>query len=208
MESNEKTEILEWYALSAPHRKEMEAQRLLQRNDIECFIPMCTSIVTIGRRKERKCIPAVSNLVFARSTRERLQEVKTGIPYLQYKVNTEEGRNVPIIVPDRDMDRFIRVCRLRNEKVVFVSPDEINIAKGTPVKIIGGELNGLEATFVKVKGKRSKRVVIILKGVTALTTEVEPQYLELIDEKEQRRKAAEQASKPKAGKAVQNRLRK
>ncbi len=183
MEKNDEKEKLEWFALSAPHRREMEAQRLLEKNHIRCFIPMITTVVTIGNRKQRRLVPAISNLVFAQSTRERLQDIKQGISYIQYKVNTEEGRHVPIIVPDRQMDQFISICELRDEHVIYLSPDEINLSKGTHVRIIGGTFNNIEGIFVKLKGKRSKRVVVLVSGIAAVATaEIEPAYIQVIEE--------------------------
>lgn len=182
MESNDETQKLEWFALSAPHRREMEAQRLLEKNKIRCFIPMSTSVVTIGGKKQRRLVPAVSNLVFAQTTRDILQTVKRGIPYIQYKVNTENGRNVPIIVPDRQMDQFIAICQIQNEKIIYLSPDEINLSKGTRVRVIGGAFNNIEGVFLKLKGKRQKRVVVLVSGVAAVATaEIEPEYIQVIE---------------------------
>ena len=182
MEINDNTQKLEWYALSAPHRREMEAKRLLEKNKIRCFIPMSTSVVTVGGKKQRRDVPAVSNLIFAQSTRTNLQHVKSGIPYIQYKVNTENGRNVPIIVPDRQMEQFIAISEIRNEKIIYLSPDEINLSKGTRVRVIGGAFNNIEGVFIKLKGKRQKRVVVLVSGVAAVATaEIEPEYIQVIE---------------------------
>lgn len=184
MESNEKEEILEWFAMSAPHRKEMEAKRLLENNSIECFIPMCNSIVTIRNRKERRLLPAVSNLVFAHASREKIQEVKRGVSFLQYKVLKEGERNIPITVSEREMQQFIAFCEVRSENIIFLSPEEVDLEKGTPVKIIGGEFDGHKGWFVKVKGKREKRVVVRVKNVAAAAVNILPAYLQVIDEAE------------------------
>ena len=64
---------------------------------------------------------------------------------------------------------------------MYLNPDEINIAKGTPVRIIGGTFDGVEGIFVKVKGVRSKRVVVLIDGVTAVATaEIQPEYIEVV----------------------------
>ena len=179
-ENSAEEELRQWYALSAPHRKELEARRLLEKNDILCFIPMVTTVVTIAGHKQRRQVPAITNLVFAYTTRHHLQEVKRGIPFIQYKVNTENGRNVPITVPERQMIPFMAVSQSRSEEITYLSPDEINITKGTRVRIIGGELNDVEGIFVKVRGKRSKRLVVIIQGVIAVTAEVNPDYIQVI----------------------------
>lgn len=172
-----------WFALSAPFSKEMEAKRFLERHSIETYIPMHYRLVQQrDGRKRRVLQPAVTNLIFAHTTRERLQEVKTGVQFIQYKTNTFEGKNIPIVVPTEQMEQFIAVTQTMNEKLIYLKPDEVNLHKGTRVKIIGGAFNGVEGTFVKVNGARSKRVVVMLQGVTAVATaEISKDLLEVME---------------------------
>ena len=60
------------------------------------------------------------------------------------------------------------VCNQHDEKLVYLSPDEINLEKGTPVKIIGSAFDGVVGTFVKVHNSRKKRVVVLVQGVAAV----------------------------------------
>ena len=55
-----------------------------------------------------------------------------------------------------------------DEHLIFFSPDEVNLRKGTKVRITGGDFEGYEGVFVKVKGARDRRVVISLQGVIAM----------------------------------------
>lgn len=182
MEAENVSETLQWYALSAPYRRERAAQELLEKHHIENFLPLTCKIVTNkSGRKVRKFVPVVSNLLFARTTRETLQEIKMGVPYLQFRTRPEGGKNVPITVPDYQMSQFMTVCRTQSEQLLFMQPHEIDIAKGSHVRIIGGALDGVEGVFVKVKGARSKRVVVMLEGVTAVAAEVEPQFIEVLN---------------------------
>ena len=49
------------------------------------------------------------------------------------------------------------------------------------MRIIGGAFNNVEGIFVKVKGVRSRRVVLLVEGVTAVAlTEVSPDLLEVL----------------------------
>lgn len=174
-------DTIQWYAMSAPYRREMAAKRLLDEKGIENFLPMSYRIFTNSSgKKVRKQVPIVSNLLFAHTSRRCLQEVKYGVPYLQYRTRPERGRNVPITVPDKQMQQFIDVCAEHNEQVMFLQPDEINLAKGTPVRVVGGAFDGVEGLFVKVKGVRSRRVVLHIEGIAIAIAEVEPQYIEVI----------------------------
>lgn len=182
MDRVENDDVPMWFAMSAPYRKEAEAVRLLDLKGIENYLPMQYRIFTNkSGKKVRKLVPVVSNLLFARTTRAYLQEVKTGVSFLQYRTRPENGRNVPIVVPDRQMQQFIAVCETHNEHLIYLQPDEINLSKGTPVRIIGGAFDGVEGLFLKVKGARAKRVVVQIDGIAVATAEIEPQYIEVIN---------------------------
>ena len=107
-----------------------------------------------------------------------IQEIKKDIPFLQWLTHPSEGRNLPIVVPDRDMEQFIQVTRDSNEQLVYLRPDEIDLKKGTPIRILGGPFNGIEGTFIKIHGHRNRRVVVMLKGLVGVAmAEVTPRAL-------------------------------
>ena len=160
---------LSWFAMSATFGRELKAKEYLEGEKVQCFVPMRWSIVADRQQKKtRQLIPAIKNLIFAHTTKERIQELKRGINYLQYLTSNADGRRVPIIVPDGQMQQFIAVCESHDDRLVYLSPDEINLSEGTRVRIIGGGLDGVEGTFVKVKNKRKKRVVVEVRGGAAV----------------------------------------
>ena len=57
----------------------------------------------------------------------------------------------------------------------------MNLKKGTKVRITGGEFEGQEGIFLKVKGARDRRVVIEVQGVivVAMAT-IHPDLIEVI----------------------------
>ena len=131
--------------------------------------------------KSKELVPAVSNLLFAYSTQEELQQVKTGVKYLQYKVRPERGKNVPIIVPDNQMEQFITICKNYNEQLSYFTAEEIDLKAGQRIKVIGGEFDGLEGYFVKIKGKRNKRIVVHLPDLVSVAlTEINDGLIEAI----------------------------
>ncbi len=183
IENSQESESL-WFAMSAPYCNEMRAKLLLESKNIECFVPMCYKIVESRRGvKSRKLVPAIHNLIFAHTSKERIQEVKNGVKYLQYRVRPEGGKNIPIVVPDDQMVRFMTVCASDNENLKYLLPSEVNLAKGTKVRVVGGYFDGIEGTFVKVKGIRSKRVVVSLEGLTSVAlAEITDGLIEVIGE--------------------------
>ena len=173
---------LMWFAMSAPYCNEMKAKSLLESKNIECFVPMCYKIVEsrLGV-KSRKLSPAIHNLIFAHTTKKRIQEVKSGVHYLQYRVRPENGKNVPIIVPEDQMAQFMAVCANDNENLRYLLPSEVNLERGTKIRVVGGCFDGVECTFVKVKGIRSKRVVVSRDGLASVAlTEITDGMIEVI----------------------------
>lgn len=163
------------------YRRELSVKDKLEAEGIECFCPMRYEVQTVGRRKVRSHVPAVHNLLFVRAGEERLKEFKSRVPYLQYMTRPLDGKNRIITVPDRQMAQFMAVASAENDKLIYLIPEEINLAKGTKVRIIGGAFNNVEGIFVKVKGGRSRRVVLLVEGVTAVAlTEVSPDLLEVL----------------------------
>lgn len=118
-------------------------------------------------------------LIFVRTSQPVLQEIKTGLPFLQYIINKRTGDK--IVVPDAQMSRFIAVTSTGNEKLLYFADNELNLTKGTRVRVTGGEFEGYEGIFLKVKGARDRRVVIEIEGVVAVAlTTISPELIEVI----------------------------
>lgn len=178
--SHKEDEIL-WYAMRVPYRNELKVQDRLQDKGIEVFIPTKRKLIKRRGKTIYELTPAVNNLIFVHSKLCIIKELKKEILNLQYLVNKENGQSTPITVRDNEMQQFIKASKNVNEEAIYLTPEEINIAKGTKVRIIGGNFDGVEGVFVKVKGKRSKRVVVMLDKLLAVAmAEVEPDYIEVI----------------------------
>lgn len=169
--------------MSAPYSKELQAKYFLDNMAIENFVPMHYKIIEKKTgEKSRKLIPIIRNLIFVRTTPEMIQSVKKQVTFLQYLTNSKEGKNMPIVIPNPQMEQFITVCKTLHERLIYLKPEEINLKKGTPIRVIGGSFNGVEGIFLKIKGSRSRRVVVILQGIAAVATaEIEPDFIEIIE---------------------------
>lgn len=171
-----------WWAMSAPYQRELKAKAALDKLGIENFVPMRYQAV---RKRTgsmaRELLPAIHNLIFVRGSKPCVSQAKKDILWLQWLTRPEDGKNVPVTVPDKDMDQFIAVTNTYNEHLIYIQPDEIDLRKGTPVRILGGPFNGFEGTFIKVKGSRKKRVVVMLKGIVGVAmAEITPDLLEIL----------------------------
>ena len=171
-----------WFAMSAPYRRELKAKEFLDKKSVECFVPMKQALIEKRNGvKSRQMVPAIHNIIFVHTTRERIRELKQGVNFLQYHTRPVAGKNIPIIVPDRQMQQFIAVTATANEEITYLRPEELDIRQGTKVRVHGGVFDGTEGYFVKVQGKRSRRVVILIEGITAVAlTEISTDFIEVI----------------------------
>ena len=172
-----------WFAMSATFGRAMKAKTFLENKSIECFVPMKHEVIIDKKlKKHRRLVPAINNLIFTHTTKKQIQSLKTTIGYLQYLTKPENGKNIPIVVPEDQMQQFIAVCNTRNEKLVYVTPDEINLKEGTPVKIIGGTFDGTIGTFVRVNKGTKKSVVVSIQGIAAvMIAEFTDGYLQVLE---------------------------
>ena len=174
---DKETEV--WFAMRATYRRELEAMHLLEKANLGCFIPMQYKISIRRGRKVRALVPVIRNLVFVHARPSEVQRFKSQITYLQYITDTRSGQK--IIVPDDQMRQFIAVAGTYDEHLIFFSPDEVNLRRGTKVRITGGDFEGYEGVFVKVKGARDRRVVISLQGIIAVAmATIHPDLIEVI----------------------------
>lgn len=158
--------IPQWYAMRATYRRENEAVRLLEAEGMQCFIPLQYQFRVRHGRKVRELVPVVHNLLFVYACSADIQRVKAQMPYLQYITDTRSREK--IIVPEEQMRRFIAVAGTYSDQLLYFAPGELNLKKGVKVRVTGGEFEGQEGIFLKVKGARDRRVVISIQGVIAV----------------------------------------
>lgn len=167
-----------WYAMRVTYSREVQMKKMLEQRGIECFIPMRYHTKVVRGRKVKLLKPVIHNLLFAHATPTEIQEVKKYYEYLQYIVDRERQK---IIVPDAQMQTFIAVTGTYDDQLIWINPEDLNLKKGTRVRITGGDFEGQEGTFIKIKGARDKRVVIAIQGVIAVAmATLHPSLIEII----------------------------
>lgn len=181
MESEKDTEKESeiWYAMRATYRRELDAMRLLEKEKMGCFVPMQYKISLKKGKKVRALVPVVHNLLFVHARPSDVKRVKSQVTYLQYITDTRSGRK--IIISDIEMQRFIAVVGTYNDHLLYFQPNELNLSKGTKVRVTGGDFAGQEGIFLKVKGARDRRVVVEIQGVIAVAmATIHPDLIEVI----------------------------
>ena len=127
----------------------------------------------------RELVPAISNLIFVRSTQERVSELKMSnevLEPLRYMIDHTASREHAIMtVSDRDMANFMRVASVTDDSVMFLDNETVVGKEGKRVEIMGGAFEGVTGVIRRVK--HCKRVVVELEGIASVAIAYVPAVL-------------------------------
>lgn len=175
-------EAARWYVLSALHRNEVKIRDDLRRLGFDCYLPMRYELKERQGKKKRVLVPAINGMVFAKSTHSALKEytATTKLPTF-LRMSGQPGQKKPIVVPDRDMENFMRVTQQVEESLTYFHPDEIKLRVGDKIRVHGGVFDGVEGVLMRVPGKRNKQLVVSIPELAAVAVSLSPDVVELID---------------------------
>ena len=160
-----------WFPMRVTYSREMKVKRELDRLGIENFVPMTYRLIdTEGADPHRELFPTINNLIFVRSTQERLSELKQTnevLEPLRYMMDrTASLEHAIMTVADREMENFMRVASRTDDSVMFLDEKSVIGKEGKHVRIMGGVFKGVEGVIRRVK--RCKRVVVELEGIASV----------------------------------------
>lgn len=177
---NKKNQV-HWFVMMA-YKREDEAEAALSGKDgLEFFIAKYYTVKVFHGVKKRMLVPYIPNIVFVHATQAQIVKFKETCNFLKFMTWRKQTGLEYITVPDDQMHNFIRIASSQCETMKYYSPDEIHIKKGTRVRVIGGQFDGVVGNFVKVKGKRNRQVVVIIPEVMAVSAEVDPDLIEVLE---------------------------
>ncbi|MCQ2294793.1 MAG: UpxY family transcription antiterminator [Bacteroidales bacterium] len=165
-----------WYVLRCYPGKEKALQDEMRNMwQVETFVPMQHE-----RKRDAhgrfcwvsKC--ALTGYVFLHTTQLLFKEMEKSSRKYWFMKHKVDALWKPIIVPDRDMESFIRVAGSKEERVAYVDPNQLRFKKGDRVRVVAGPFVGVEGEFLQIGGKHEKRVVIQLAGLVAVATAAIP----------------------------------
>ena len=158
-----------WFPMRVTYQREMKVKGELDRLGIENFVPMRYKVVDEENPK-RKLVPAINNLIFVRSTQERISGLKTKnevLEPLRYMMDRMASREHAVMtVADRQMENFMRVASRTDDSVMFLDDESVVGKEGKRVEIISGAFEGVTGVIRRVK--RCKRVVVELEGIASV----------------------------------------
>lgn len=173
---------LRWYAMRDLSRRHSKgpAYKTLAAMGMEIFTPMTRRVVVEGGRRTSREEPFMSDLLFVHDRRPQLDEVVEKIENLQYRYACG-GYCKPMVVPDGDMERFMRAVR-STVMPRYYRPEEITPAMcGKQVRIVGGSLDGYEGHLLSVRGLRRRRLMVTLPNFLVAAVEVDPELMEFLE---------------------------
>lgn len=182
-----KKDDMQWFVLRVKWVPVERLEQLLKDEGAETFVPRRYMLRTDPRgRKHRVLKNVLPELVFVHSTYNFLQpfnkkvQAKYGLAVSFCKLRDGEQNHV-MVVPDRQMNPFIKAVTEMGERITYLQPNELELQKGDMVRVHGGPLNGQIGEIMKLKGKRKKRLVLRLMDFAAISVStVEPEYVELL----------------------------
>jgi hypothetical protein len=115
------------------YQREMKVKAELDRLGIECFVPMRYKVVESQNggdtELQRVLVPAISNLIFVRSTQERMSELKRRNEVLEtqrYMMDyTASQEHAIMTVADGEMENFMRVASRTDDSVIFLDNETV-----------------------------------------------------------------------------------
>ena len=125
-----------WYAVRVTYSRELALKEYLDGECIENFIPMHYEYIVKNERRVRKLVPAVHNLVFIRSSRERIDRIKDEMGMtlpIRYIMDRESRQ--PIVVPTSQMRSFMAVAGSYDQQLVYLEPSAVAFHKGQRVRV-------------------------------------------------------------------------
>ena len=163
-----------WFPMRVTYLREMKVKAELDRLGIENFVPMRYKVMESQNDGDaelrRVLVPAINNLIFVRSTQERVSELKQTnevLEPLRYMMDrTASLEHAIMTVADREMENFMRVASRTDDSVMFLDNETVVGKEGKRVEIMGGAFEGVTGVIRRVK--RCKRVVVEIEGVASV----------------------------------------
>ena len=178
--NTEEVTAVRWFVMRAYKSEKRAEEKLKGRDGLEYFIPKCYAVRVYHGVKSKRLVPVIPNLVFVHASRTQITDFKKRHNFLQFVMWKKSTGMEYLVVPDDQMESFIKVYTQYVENISYYSPDELDLQKGRRVRIHGGKLNGVTGIFMQVQGRRNRRVVVLLEGVMAVAAEAHPDLIEVI----------------------------
>ncbi len=194
------TDVKKWFPMRVTYgriERMMRMEQLLKAEQIECFLPVRYEFKKTEDWDVRKeLVPAINGLIFVHASQEELTNLKmtrADFEPLRYTTNhlATSVDDRLLTVPDREMENFMKVASIQDDRVVFLDYNEFIAQPGKRVMVTDGDFAGAVGTIKRIK--KSQCVVVQVEGVAAVAITFVPKawLQELSDEDYQEKLAGD-----------------
>ena len=178
-----------WYPMRVTYGREESIKETLEELGVRTFLPMqrLRGYVDEAGEPHENLQPAIRNLIFVYSSQQKITELKMynkACQPLRYMTNpfSHGDEDYLLTVPERQMDNFIRVASIQDDRLHYLDPNNEFLQKpGRRVRITDGDFKDAEGVIKRIKN--NKRIVVEIKGVAAVAITFVPAiWLEPIEE--------------------------
>lgn len=175
---------LQWFPLRVTYNRELKIKKEFDRLGITSYIPM--KIDLQGEKELQKAIlvPAIHNLIFARTTQETLTSLKMenkAFAPLRYMMRHQsDGEDGVLTVPDCQMENFMKVAAVQDSSIKYLDCSEYVSKIGRKVRITAGQFKDVVGVIKRIK--KNKYFVVQIEGVAAIAiTYIPKQFIEEVN---------------------------
>ena len=193
----ENNDIQQWFCLGCiSPQKELKIRDDVRRYGLEAFVPLKYDIKKVRQQEQRKLVPAISGLMFAKGTVDEVKDYVSNSHFSVYiRKSTFSNKEDYLTVPTKAMDDFIAVTVEHETHITYFKPEEIKLQAGDQIRVKGGIYDGKEGIIMRIKGKRNKHLVVQIPGLLVAAVEMTPDLIELKSNKEEEEIINEKPSK-------------
>ena len=159
-----------WFPMRVTYSRELKVRDELTGLGIEHFLPMKTVLRDeYGSHPRHELVPAVANLIFIRSTKDAITALKhtnAVLEPLRFMIERTSEGNCIMTVPDRQMENFMRVASVADDRILYLDEVQWVGKEGRRVRVTGGVFKGTEGVIRRVR--RNKCVCVEIAGVVAV----------------------------------------
>ena len=137
---------LHWFVARTRSSQEISLRDRLGALGVECFIPTRAVVKMRRGRRVKAEVPLIPNMVFVHASKQDACALANGRGLALYYIVDRFTRSM-LVIPDKQMADFIQVVNYEPQSVCL---DDVPIMPGTKVRVVSGELAGIEGEVLSL----------------------------------------------------------
>ena len=164
-----------WFVFRASYGREDKAADFIVADGSYAYVAKRTVDKLVNGKRKRMLVNLLPNLLFAYTTEDKANEYIKFTPelsfltfYYNHFITKDDHTNPPLVIPNGEMENFIRATKSQNEHIMYVDPKQCHFKGGEIVKVTDGLFKGVIGKVARVSGQQ--RVVLSLSKIGLIST--------------------------------------